>query len=61
MIAVTPKTHANLLRGRPLPALTEVLAVRERSDLTDLEGGGQAWQLEIAIKTGVMHQIRVNR
>lgn len=57
MIPVTRDTHSNLLRGRPLPALTEILTVHDRVQLGQ---GGHAWELEIAIKTGVMHQIRAH-
>lgn len=59
MLVLTPQTPRNRLRGKPLPALTEVLAVHGRGGPVAESQTGN-WDLEIAIHRGLMHQIRAH-
>lgn len=52
MLAVTPDLPANRVRGRALPARTEIVRVHAQR--------GEYLDLEIRIQTGVMHQIRAH-
>ena len=52
MLAVTPR-NARAIRGKPLPARTELLAARPAPGVSPT-----AQEVRVRIETGVMHQIR---